>query len=235
MKKPTSKISFKIAVFVFIALLKILSRLEIKNRQNLPTEGAIIAVCNHVHLIDPVIHLISILPRDSIFMAKEELFRTWPMPLFPLLMNIAEAFPVRHRGTPEEREEAMQKAYQALAEGHVFGIYPEGTRSRTSKLKAAYHGTTRIALRSGAPLIPVGIYGSEKLKGKGWISRPKITVIFGKPFNLPPTDTDPNISQLQSLTDFIMQQLCTVLPPEYHGQYGTQPSLPRNTGHDIQN
>ena len=220
--KPSSKMSFKIAVVVFRALLKILIRRKVKGKENLPPNGAIIAVCNHVHLVDPLIHIISILPRDSIFMAKEELFRTWPMPLFPLLMNIAEAYPVHRRGTLEEREEALRKAERVLAEGLVFGIYPEGTRSRTAKLKAAYHGVAKIALRSDAPLIPVSIYGTEKLKGVGWISRPEVTVTFGKPFNLPATGDAPTSSRLQELTDFIMEQLCTVLPPQYHGSYGGQ-------------
>ena len=230
--KPTSKISFKIVVVVVGALLKILIRRKVKGKENLPPNGAIIAVCNHVHLVDPLIHIISILPRDSIFMAKEELFRTWPMPLFPLLMNIAEAYPVHRRGTLEEREEALRKAEKVLAEGLVFGIYPEGTRSRTAKLKTAYHGVAKIALGSGAPLIPVGIYGTEKLKGIGWISRPEVTVSFGKPFNLPIVGAAPTNSQFQELTGFIMEQLCTVLPPEYHGRYGKQSSPDPNLCHD---
>jgi len=217
--KPTSKLSFKVAQALFKALFKVMTRLEIRGRENLPQNGSIIAVCNHLHLIDPVLHIIAILPRDSIFMAKEELFHYWPIPIFRILMDIAEAFPVRRRGTPEERQQAMRHAEKVLAEGLVFGMYPEGTRSKTGKLKEAYHGCATIALRSGAPLIPVCIWGTEKLKGIGWLSRPKITISLGQPFTLPALEGEPTNDQLKPLTDHIMRQLACGLPPEYRGKY----------------
>lgn len=227
--RPTSKFSLKVAQLFFSALFKVMIRLEIRDRQNLPPDGPIIAVCNHLHMLDPVLHIISILPRDSIFMAKEELFSYWPIPFFGILMDIAEAFPVRRKGTPEEKEEAIQRAERVLAEGLVFGIYPEGKRSRAGKLKQAYHGTAIIAWRSGAPLIPVCIWGTEKLKGVGWLSRPRVTISFGQPFTLPSIEGEPTNEQLRSLTDCIMAQLAGVLPPEYRGRY--EPGeLPVRTG-----
>jgi len=216
---PTSKLSFKFWKTVIEILFRIVTRFEIRGRENLPATGPIIAVCNHLNLIDPALHIISILPRDSIFMAKEELFRYWPIPIFRILMDAAEAFPVRRRGTPEEREEAMRYAERVLAKGLVFGIYPEGTRSRSGKLKEAYHGTAIIALRSGASLIPVCIWGTEKLRGIGWLSHPKVTIEFGKPFTLPPIEGKATEDQLKSLTNYIMRQLSAVLPPEYRGKY----------------
>ena len=218
-RRPTAKISFKIASGLLEALFRVMTRFEIRGRENLPQNGPIIAVCNHVHLIDPISHIISILPRDSIFMAKEELFRYWPIPIFRILMDTAEAFPVRRRGTPEERQQAMRYAEKVLAEGLVFGMYPEGTRSKTGQLKEAYHGCAIIALRTGAPLIPVCIWGTEKLKGMGWLSRPKVTISFGQPFTLPAIEGEPTNDQLKPLTDYIMQQLARGLPPEYRGKY----------------
>ena len=216
---PTSKLSFRFWKTAIEILFRIITRFEIRGRENLPATGPIIAVCNHLNLIDPALHIISILPRDSIFMAKEELFRYWPIPIFRILMDAAEAFPVRRRGTPEEREEAMRHAERVLAEGLVFGIYPEGTRSHSGKLKEAYHGTAIIALRSGAPLIPVCIWGTEKLKGIGWLSHPEVIIQFGKPFMLPPIEGEATEDQLKSLTMYIMKQLAAVLPPEYRGKY----------------
>ncbi|MCK4331696.1 MAG: hypothetical protein KAW81_03965, partial [Dehalococcoidia bacterium] len=69
------------------------------------------------------------------------------------------------------------------------------------------------------PLIPVCIWGTERLKGIGWLSRPKVTISFGQPFNLPPVDGEPTKDQLKSLTEYIMQQLARGLPPEYRGKY----------------
>jgi 1-acyl-sn-glycerol-3-phosphate acyltransferase len=219
LRRPTPKISFKIARPLVEWVLRAFIRLEIKDREKLPDKGAFIAVFNHLNLIDPPLHIISILPRDSIIMAKEELFFYWPMPLFRILMDIAEAYPVRRRGTPQERKQAIKYAEDVLAEGLVFGIYPEGTRSKLGCLKEAYTGCALIAVRTGAPLIPVSIRGTEKLKGIGWLTRPRVTITFGEPFTLPPVTGRPTEQKLRELTEFIMSKIAGVLPPEYRGRY----------------
>jgi len=219
LRRPTSKISFKIARSLVEGALRIFIRLKIEGKENLPAKGPIIAVFNHLNLIDPPLHIISILPRDSIVMAKEELFFYWPIPVFRILMDAAEAYPVRRRGTPEERLMAMKYAEEVLAKGLVFGIYPEGTRSKAGCLKEAYHGCALTALRTGAPLIPVSIRGTEKLKGIGWLTRPTVTITFGKPFALPPVQGKPNGKQLKELTEYIMGKVAAILPPEYRGIY----------------
>lgn len=217
--RPTPKISFKIARPLVEGALRTFIRFEIRGRENLPQNGPLIAACNHLHLIDPLLHIISILPRDSIFMAKEELFQYWPIPIFRILMDIAEAFPVRRRGTPEERHQAIEYSEKVLAGKLVLGMYPEGTRSKMGCLKEAYHGIAIIALHTRAPLIPAGIWGTEKLKGLGWLTRPKVTINFGKPFTLPPIEGEPTETQLKELTEYIMRKIAAVLPPEYRGRY----------------
>jgi 1-acyl-sn-glycerol-3-phosphate acyltransferase len=219
LRRPTVKVSFKIARALVEGVLRVFVRLEIKDKENLPQNGAIIAVFNHLNLIDPPLHIISILPRDSIIMAKEELFYYWPIPIFRILMDAAEAYPVRRRGTPEERQQAIEFSERVLAEKLVFGMYPEGTRSKIGCLKEAYHGIAIIALRTGAPLIPVGIWGTEKLRGIGWLTRPKVIINFGKPFTLPPVQGEPTEEQLKELTEYIMGKIATILPPEYRGRY----------------
>ena len=219
LRRPTSKLSFKIARTLVEWALRAVIRLEIKDSENLPPEGAIIAVFNHLNLIDPPLHIISILPRDSIIMAKEELFFYWPIPIFRILMDIAEAYPVRRRGTAGERRMAIRYSEDVLAKGLVFGIYPEGTRSKSGCMKEAYTGCAFIALKTGVPLIPVSIRGTEKLKGIGWITRPKVTITFGKPFTLPPIQGRPTEKKLKEVTDYIMGKIASVLPPEYRGRY----------------
>jgi 1-acyl-sn-glycerol-3-phosphate acyltransferase len=219
LKRPTSKISFKIVRPIVEWALRAVIRLEIKDKENLPPEGAIIAAFNHLNLIDPPLHIISMLPRDSIIMAKEELFFYWPMPVFRFLMDVAEAYPVRRRGTPEERRMAIKYAKDVLAKGLLFGIYPEGTRSKSGCLKEAYTGCALLALDTGVPLIPVSIRGTEKLKGIGWLTRPKVTITFGKPFALPTITGRATEGKLKELTDYIMGKIAGVLPPEYRGRY----------------
>jgi 1-acyl-sn-glycerol-3-phosphate acyltransferase len=217
--RPTSKISFKIVRPLVEGALRSAIRLKIEGKENLPAKGPIIAVFNHLNLIDPPLHIIRILPRDSIIMAKEELFFYWPIPAFRILMDVAEAYPVRRRGTPEERQMAMKYAEEVLAKGLLFGIYPEGTRSKTGCMKEAYHGCALIALSTGAPLIPVSIRGTERLKGIGWLTRPKVTITFGKPFALPTVKGEPSVRQLKELTEYIMGKVAAILPPEYRGIY----------------
>lgn len=223
--KPTAKLSFKITIAIIGPLLKLITRLEVRGKENLPAAGPLIAICNHMHLFDAVIHIYTIWPRDSIFLAKEELFRPWPNPLFLLLMKVADALPVPRRGSNEERREVMQQALDVLEAGHVLGVYPEGTRSKTGELQLANPGAARLALRSGAPLIPISIYGTERLRGVGWFRRPKVVVTFGKPFYLPRQDREPSFTRIQQLSTLIMEQLCTILPPQYHGKYGKQCNL----------
>lgn len=217
--RPTAKISFKIVRPIVECALRAVINLQIKDRENLPEKGAIIAVFNHLNLIDPPLHIISILPRDSIIMAKEELFFYWPMPVFRILMDVAEAYPIRRRGTPEERRKAIKYSEEVLAKGILFGIYPEGTRSKLGYLKEAYTGCALIAVKTGVPLIPVSITGTEKLKGIGWLTRPKVTITFGKPFTLPPLQGRPTEEKLKGLTEFIMSKLAAALPQEYRGRY----------------
>jgi len=217
--RPTSKISFKIVRPIVEWVLRAFIRFEVKDKENLPREGAIIAVFNHLNLIDPPLHIISILPRDSIIMAKEELFFYWPIPIFRFLMDVAEAYPVRRRGTPEERRKAIKYAEDVLAKGLLFGIYPEGTRSKMGCLKEAYTGCALIAVKTSVPLIPVSIQGTEKLKGIGWLTRPRVTITFGKPFTLPPIQGRPTEPKLRELTEFIMSKIAGVLPPRYRGRY----------------
>jgi 1-acyl-sn-glycerol-3-phosphate acyltransferase len=219
LRRPTPKLSFKIVRPMVEGLLRAVINLEIKDRENLPRKGAIIAVFNHLNLIDPPLHIISMLPRDSIIMAKEELFYWWPIPVFRFLMDVAEAYPVRRRGSAEERRMAIKYAEEVLDKGLVFGIYPEGTRSKAGCLKEAYTGCALIAVDTGVPLIPVSIRGTEKLKGIGWVTRPRVTITFGKPFALPPIHGKPTEQKLRDLTEFIMSKLAGALPPEYRGRY----------------
>ena len=156
-----------------------------------------------------------------VFMAKEELFRStggWAVKAYG-------AFPVR-RGLVDRN--TLRIARQVLKEGKVLGIYPEGTRSRTGRLQPARPGVALIAHESKATLLPVGIYGTEKLRGAfWWLRRPKVTVNIGKPFALPTSSDERNKEEMASLTTFIMRHIAGLLPPDYRGVYGEshQPAL----------
>jgi 1-acyl-sn-glycerol-3-phosphate acyltransferase len=109
-------------------------------------------------------------------------------------------------------------AKEELAEGEALAIFPEGMRSQSRKLKLAFPGAALIALRSGAPIIPIGISGTEKITGIAWLwRRPQMTVNIGEAFSLPPADGRLTKYQLAKTTDVIMERIAEVLPVEYRG------------------
>lgn len=190
----------------------------------MPQTGSLILVSNHLNNADIPLLAISF-PRGIVFMAKEELFRSpggWAVKAYG-------AFPV-NRVTVDRT--TLRIAKQILKDGKVLGIYPEGTRSRTGRLQTARSGVVLIAHESKATLLPVGIYGTEKLRGAfWWLRRPKVTVNIGKPFSLPASTAERSKEALASLTTTIMNRVAELLPPDYRGVYGeSHQNHPNETG-----
>jgi 1-acyl-sn-glycerol-3-phosphate acyltransferase len=147
-------------------------------------------------------------------MAKEELFRSR---IAGFIMGVLGSFPV-NKGRLDRR--ALGKALQVLTDGQALVIFPEGMRSRNGRLKPAFPGTALIAQRSGAPIIPIGITGSEKLKGLSWLwHRPEITVNIGQAFTLPKVNGKLTKEELASFTDVIMLRIAQLIPHKYRGYY----------------
>jgi 1-acyl-sn-glycerol-3-phosphate acyltransferase len=173
-------------------------------------------VSNHVSYADQYLLVIS-LDQEMIFMAKEELFRYQPL---KFLVESFGAFPVRRGGMDRK---ALSEAGQVLDQGLTLFMFPEGTRSKNARLKPAYPGTALIALRSGVPILPVGITGMEFAeKDPFWLvfHRPQITVNIGRPFHLTAPSSKPNKAQLGELAGYIMEQIAALLPRRYRGHYG---------------
>ena len=152
-------------------------RLRRLGREHLP-DGAVILASNHRSFLDPFAIGCS-LGRPIYFMAKKELFRH---PLVGWFLNCMGAFPVR-RG--ESDEESVETARQLLARGAAVVVFPEGTRIRQGSLGVPKRGVGRLALESGAPVIPIAVMGSEYAR-RGWrIRSVKVHVRFGAPLRFP--------------------------------------------------
>ncbi|MBQ6374189.1 MAG: 1-acyl-sn-glycerol-3-phosphate acyltransferase [Clostridia bacterium] len=130
---------------------------RIEGLENLPPEGACIVCANHLHARDPIYLAVRIRRRMLHFMAKAELFK-WK-PLAAILKGL-EAFPV-DRGHNDLN--AVRTALKLLSDGHVLGVFPQGTRSRTNERLPMLSGISLIALRAGKPVIPVFIGGPYRL------------------------------------------------------------------------
>ena len=195
-------------------LLRLLTRWRVQGKENIPVQGSLIIVSNHLNLIDPPLLSASI-QRRIVFMAKEELFHSL---IFGPLVRGWHAFPVRRE---QLGRESLRQAQQVLGEGLALGMFPEGARSATAQMQQAYAGASLVALRSGAHILPVGITGTEKIKSPiALLRRPKVMVNIGRPLKLPSIDGKLTRTQLASATDFIMEHIAELLPQSYRGVYG---------------
>ncbi|MFC1963933.1 lysophospholipid acyltransferase family protein [Chloroflexota bacterium] len=199
-------------------LLFLLTRWKVTGRENIPTKGPLLIAANHLSLADPPIIGTSI-RRKMIFFAKEDLFRAKYSSYF--IRNYG-ALPLRRGGL---NRKALASAEASLANGIALVMFPEGGRSRNLQLQDAFPGSAMLAIRLGVPILPVGISGTEVVKGLGWCwRRPRITVNIGPVF-MPPEDGNKDRAALQEFTDNIMEHIAALLPPKYRGEkyLGNQP------------
>ncbi len=145
---------------------------KVYGRENVPMTGGIIVSPNHSSNIDPLLVGVA-LPRMIYFMAKEELFRNYFM---GKLFRALGAFPLR-RGTVDRV--AMRNAFNILRRGDLLGIFPEGTRVKGNKLGRFHTGMASLALRTGAPVLPIALIGTETVFKKGLP-----IVVIGKPIEV---------------------------------------------------
>ena len=193
-------------------LLVILCRWRVYGQDNLPEEGPVLIVSNHMNFIDPPL-LAASLHRKLTFMAKRELFESW------MSRPIVQAFSFSvSRGVPNK--ESLRHAALTLKKGKPLVMFPEGKRSPNAQMMEGFAGSSLIALRAGVPILPIGITGSEKLKNFFHVFKHNhITVNVGKPFDLPEADSVPTRKQLIAATDMIMHRIAELLPEEYQGVY----------------
>ena len=209
-------LSQKLLLAICRPLLNILFSWKVEGRENIPLTGPLILITNHVHLLDPFFLLFSS-PRWINFMAKEELFRS---PFLRPWLRWAGALSIHRGGNVREKQKILKNARNALERGLILGMFPEGGRSHDGKLRKGKTGSAVIASKTNVPLLPVGIVGTDKIKGISWLwKRPRIAVNIGKPFKLPPTSGRMSKSQMQLLTTQLMKEIAALLPPEYQGDY----------------
>lgn len=169
------------------------------DRSNIPKGGPLIFAPNHASSIDHFFLGVFTL-RNVQFMAKSQLYKGW----FAWVMKHGGVFPVR-RGKADE--ESFQVARSILERGGTICTYCEGGRSRTGHLaERAKPGIGRVALETGAPVVPVAIVGSQRVRNWKRLRFPKVTVRYGEPlvFDVVP---DPSREQQQEAADAIFARI----------------------------
>ncbi|MDD2212814.1 MAG: lysophospholipid acyltransferase family protein [Clostridia bacterium] len=165
---------YKVLRNLLVIYLTIFNHWKIKGKENIPPEGSVVLISNHVSLWDPVVFACSV-NRTVHFMAKEELFK---IPIVGKLISALYAFPIK-RGQPDRN--ALRIATKLLQNGEVLGLFPEGTRSKTGKLLPFHPGAALFALRAGTPIIPMCLRGTKTTFPLTF--RGRIEVIIGKPLS----------------------------------------------------
>jgi 1-acyl-sn-glycerol-3-phosphate acyltransferase len=195
-------------------LARVLFGARIEGVEHVPRTGAFILVANHCSNLDPPIigwATGNQVGRIVHFMAKVEMSR-WP--IVGWLARQSGVYFVR-RG---ERDRAAQRfSLDALAAGRPIAIFPEGTRSRDGHLKRGHPGAAFLAIRSGAPLLPVAISGTHRIfPGRSrWPHATKVLVRIGAPFTLPHLPAGRlERDALGEGTERIMATIEALLPPE---------------------
>lgn len=173
-------------------------RWQVIGAEHIPKEGPVILCANHISLLDPPL-LGSGIERQVHFMAKEELFR---IPVISFFIKKFGAFPVK-RGAGDRA--SIRTALNLLEDGKIFGIFPEGTRSKNGELGPGLPGVAMFALKSQAAVIPVAIVGPYRL------FKP-VKIVYGQPIDLSELRSKKSGSDtLKEATDLIMSQIQRLL------------------------
>ncbi|MXZ92615.1 MAG: 1-acyl-sn-glycerol-3-phosphate acyltransferase [Chloroflexi bacterium] len=204
-------------------------RLTITGQEAMPPYGPLLVASNHLSLNDAG-SLVVALPRQIVFLAKKEL---WNKPVGRFYCNAVGAVPLdRERGGGE----ALRYALQALEKDQAILMFPEGGISQTRQLRQARTGLAWLALKTQAPILPVGIAGSEKFPS--WrmpVPLASWQVNIGTPFTPPQMEGPINKAMLNSVSDMVMERIAALLPESYRGVYADRlrPRPPAvSTDHD---
>ena len=237
--QPGPKAALDDSVSPLIALLtfggrlfsRAMTRVSIEGAPDeMPCTGPLIIASNHASNLDVVVigsWLIPKLGRRIHWLGKKELF-DWP--IIGWVAANGGVHPV-DRGAADV--EAFRLAQRILDEGHILFVFPEGTRSPDGSLQEARDGVALLALRTGAPIVPVGISGSHRVWPKGQrLPHPggRVAVRVGRPFQ--PADELPagtSRSAAKGLTTaLIMGRIAALLPPGQRGIHGAAEGAERD-------
>lgn len=194
--------------------------LEVGGWGNVPAEGPYIIAVNHMSKSDPPLLYLAWPPVGIRFFAGEK----WEKHLiFGPLMRLAGAIYIR-RGEVDRK--ALKEALAALSAGSVFGLSPEGTRSRVGALIQARDGAAYLATRAKVPVLPVGIINSDRLGPNfSHLRRTHFKVQIGRPFMMPELVRPPRSNELSAFTHLIMVRIAALLPQRYWGYYAESSAL----------
>jgi len=205
---------FKIVAFFVKWGTRIICRIDAPDMDKVPMKGPLIEYANHSAMIEVPVFFGLLMPRRITGWAKIELWDSW---FLRWIFGLWKIIPVK-RG--EADTTALRKAVEALNEGVIFGLAPEGTRNVTGQLIRAHPGAVLLALHSGAPLQPIAHWGGENFsKNIKRLKRTDFHVRVGDPIRLKLEGKRVTREARQQIVDEMMYRLAELMPPEYRGEY----------------
>ncbi|MDQ2754728.1 MAG: 1-acyl-sn-glycerol-3-phosphate acyltransferase [Actinomycetota bacterium] len=203
---------------VMTPLLYGLFRVKVTGREHVPKDGPVILAANHQSFIDSVF-LPLVVRRRVTFIAKSEYFESWKTAWF---FRAVGMIPMKREGGNASLR-ALVASQEVLAAGGVLGIYPEGTRSPDGRLYKGHTGVARLAVASGAAVVPVAIAGTSDIQPIG-VMMPRlfrrVSITFGPPLlwsDRGPLDGNPGLPR--KLTNELMVTIAELSGREHVGEY----------------
>ncbi len=203
-------------------LVKLLVNLKVDGIENIPPTGGFVIATNHLGFLDAPMAYYAI-DRHDLFIPVAEKWEKNPLLRF-LGRNLNFIFVDRFN--PDLK--AMREMIRRMEAGQALVIAPEGTRSRIEQLAEGKPGVAYLAAKSGFPIIPVALVGTEDRIFKDNLKhfrRTNVKAAAGKPFKLPPLPKENRDETLHQYTDEIMCQIAALLPEKYRGVYADHPRL----------
>jgi 1-acyl-sn-glycerol-3-phosphate acyltransferase len=189
-------------------------RIDSEELGKVPMAGPLILVSNHTNFLETPVVIPRLANRPITALAKVE---SWKSPLFSYLFNIWDFIPIR-RG--EADLDALNKCVESLQAGKILIVLPEGTRSSKGILQTGHPGVLLMALRSGAPILPLAHYGGEDVWGNlKHFRRTPFTIRVGRKFYLNTGEKALSREVRKQAMDEIMYQIAALLPEENRGPY----------------
>ena len=220
---------YEVVHAVLPPLAKLYWRPRIEGLENIPSTGPVIMASNHLSFADSMV-IPFFVPRKVVFLAKEDYF-TGTGVKGALIRGWFEGIGM----VPVDRDDtkaalaSLDIALAVLGRGEAFGIYPEGTRSRDGRLYRGRTGVAHLALTSGAPVVPVGLTGTEHIQpvGSTLPRRADVTVRFGEPLRFEGRyDGVPAGRARREVTDVVMNEIQKLSGQPFAGVYNERPAEP---------
>jgi 1-acyl-sn-glycerol-3-phosphate acyltransferase len=207
-------LTYSIVTLSIKALTRILCKIDDSQLRNVPEHGPLIIASNHINFIEVPVVYTHLQPRKITGFVKAE---TWENPLMGFLFNLWDGIPVQ-RG--EADSVAIRRALDALKQGKILAIAPEGTRSENGKLQPGVPGIVMLAHLSDAPILPLVYFGGEKIRDNlNRLKRTDFQIRVGRMFRLSFAEGKPNKEIRKAMVDEIMYQMSILLPEDYRGYY----------------